>query len=207
MLLFDRGSFARTLLQGLENSDRHVKTNKRLTNVINRPDGVTAEFADGTSEEGSIVIGCDGVWSAVRDQMCNQAPEGLFDQSPNPFEAPYTGVFARTPKPEGLEPGRTINVYQPDKQVQVFTSPTEAHIITYQRIPPSKERTYFGQNNAEDSVKPWRDIPVAENVTFGDLWRKKYAGGAANFDEGVLRWWHWNRMVLIGDAAHKVKIS
>lgn len=205
MLLFDRGSLARTLLERLRDRESHVKTSKQLKKIIDSPDGVKVEFADGSSEEGSIVIGCDGVWSTVRDQMCSQAPDGLFDKHPNPFEAPYTGTFARAPRPEALEPGRTINVYQPDKQVQVFTSKTEAHIVTYQRIQGSKERSYFGQNDAEGAVKDFLDVPVAENITFGDLWKKKNMGGAANFDEGVLRWWHWNRMVLVGDAAHKVE--
>ena len=176
-----------------------------MTNIINRSDGVKVEFADGSFEEGSIVVGCDGVWSTVRDHMGKGAPEGLFDVSPNPFEAPYTGLFGRAPRPQCLEPGRIIHVYKPDRQMQVFASETEAHIIAYQRIPPSRERTYLDEGNAEDMAKQWLDIPVTKELTFGDLWSTKIVGGKANFDEGVLSWWHWGRMVLVGDAAHKVR--
>lgn len=203
-MLFSRGIFAKTLVDALKDPERHVKTGKRLTNIVSHKDGVKVEFADGTSENGSIVIGADGVWSSVRDQMMKKAPEGLFDPSLNPFAALYGGVFARVDSTEGLDPGSTINVYQRDNEVQVFTSKTEAHIIAYHRIPPSKERTHLEQSDADDAAKAWFQFPVAEGVTFGDLWNKKTAGGKVNFDEGVLQWWHWGRMVLVGDAAHKV---
>lgn len=204
MMLFNRGSFAKTLVEALDSWKQHVKTNKRLTNIVSHQDGVTVEFADGSSETGSMVIGADGIWSTVRDQMMAKAPEGLFDKNPNPFEAPYAGVFGRTDRIQGLAPGSNINVYQQGTHVQVFTSETEAHIIAYRRIPVSRERTHFAQNDAEDAARPWFRVPVANGVTFGDLWDSKSASGSANFDEGVLRWWHWGRMVLVGDAAHKV---
>ncbi|KAI8711280.1 hypothetical protein NCS52_01503900 [Fusarium sp. LHS14.1] len=204
MMLFNRGSFAKTLVEALGSWKQHVKTNKRLINIVSHEDGVRVEFEDGSSENGSMVIGADGIWSTVRGQMIDKAPVGLFDQSSNPFEAPYAGVFGRTACIEGLTPGSNINVYQRGTHVQVFTSETETQLIAYGRIPVSKERTHFGQNDAEDAVKPWLQVPVAKGVTFGDLWNSKSAGGSANFDEGVLRWWHWGRMVLVGDAAHKI---
>lgn len=204
MMLFDRGSLATTLLCELKDREKHVRTSKRVTNIDVLSDGVNVKFSDGSSEKGSIVIGCDGVWSTVREHMSKQAPDGLFDKASNPFQAPWTGLFARAPRPDGINPGRTVNVYHHNKQVQLFTTPTEAHIIGYKRIAPSRTKTIFGENDAEETAKPWFDVPIAENVTFGDIWAKKEAGGAANFDEGVLSWWHWDRMVLVGDAAHKV---
>ena len=204
MSIFSRLDFASTLLNALPNKEERVKTSKRLSKIIQDKNGVKVEFADGTFEEGSIVVGADGVWSGVRDQMVAQAPKGLFDESTNPFEATHAGVFAKADLAPGLEKGRNINVYQQDSHVQVFTTKDEAMIIVYHRIPAERKRTYFGQNDAEDAAKPWLDVYVGEGLTFGDLWRQKTAGGTANYDEGVLPWWHWGRMVLVGDAAHKV---
>ncbi|KAF4989032.1 hypothetical protein FGRMN_9404 [Fusarium graminum] len=204
MSIFNRGDFASTLLNALDKKDERVKTNKRLSKIVNHEDGVTVEFADGTSEKGSIVVGADGVWSSVRDQMTAQAPKGLFDENSNPFQATHAGVFAKADLTDAIESGRNINVYQPGSHVQVFTTRAEAMIIVYHRIAAESKRTYFGQNDAEEAAKPWLDVPVGEDLTFGDLWKKKTAGGSANFDEGVLPWWHWGRMVLVGDAAHKM---
>ncbi|KAM0193092.1 hypothetical protein ACHAPI_007816 [Fusarium lateritium] len=209
MAIFNRADFASTLLDALDKKEERVKTGKRPSKIINNKMGVRVEFADGTYEEGSIVVGADGVWSSVRDQMAALAPKGLFDETSNPFEATYAGVFAKANVTDAnvagkIEPGRNINVYQPGSHVQVFTTKEEAMIIVYHRISAERKRTYFGQNDAEDAAKPWLDVPVGEGLTFGDLWKKKTAGGSANFDEGVLPWWHWGRTVLVGDAAHKM---
>lgn len=204
MTLFSRLDFALALLNALHNKEERVKVNKRLSKITQDKKGVRVEFADGTFEEGSIVVGADGVWSSVRDQMVAQAPKGLFDETVNPFEATHAGVFAKADLNPRLEPGRNINVYQEDSHVQVFTNRNEAMIIVYHRIPAERKRTYFGQNDAEEAAKPWLDVSVGEGLTFGDLWKKKTAGGTANYDEGVLPFWHWGRMVLVGDAAHKV---
>ncbi|KAM0227016.1 hypothetical protein ACHAPO_011900 [Fusarium lateritium] len=204
MALFSRLDFALTLLNALDNKEERVKTNKRLSKITQDKKGVKVEFADGTFEEGSVVVGADGVWSSVRDQMVAQAPGGLFDDTVNPFEATHAGVFAKAALDPRLEPGSNINVYQKDSHVQVFTNRNEAMIIVYHRIPAERKRTYFGQNDAEDAAKPWLDVHVANGLTFGDLWRRKTAGGTANYDEGVLPFWHWGRMVLVGDAAHKM---
>ncbi|KAK7432004.1 hypothetical protein QQZ08_001294 [Neonectria magnoliae] len=164
--------------------DYYVKTSKRLSNIVSHKDSVRVEFADGTSENGSVVIWADGIWSTVRDQMKDKATPGLVDWSPNPFEAPYAEVFAKTDRIQGLVPGSNINVYQREAHAQVFTSETEAQIIAYHRIPTSKERTYFRQNDAEDAAKSWLEVPAAEGVTSSDLWKSKTARGSANFDEG-----------------------
>ncbi|KAF4451537.1 6-hydroxynicotinate 3-monooxygenase [Fusarium austroafricanum] len=204
MAIFNRADFAGALLGALKNKEKHIKLNKRLTNVQTHENGIRAEFTDGTWEDGSIIVGADGIWSSVRDQMKAKAPKGLFDPSINPFSASHAGVYAKVLIPKELEHGRNINVYQKDAHVQVFTGLREAQIIVYHRIPTAKERTYFAQNDAEEAAQPWLDVPVGKGVTFGDLWRNKIAGGSANFDEGVLPWWHWSRMVLVGDAAHKM---
>jgi len=52
---------------------------KRLVELENRPEGpVHARFEDGTSAEGDIVIGADGIWSAVRRLTMPQAPDPTY---------------------------------------------------------------------------------------------------------------------------------
>ncbi|WP_438296457.1 FAD-dependent oxidoreductase [Streptomyces sp. HUAS TT7] len=70
-LAVNRMTLCQILLSGLAKS---VHYGARLTRYeINPPGGVTAYFADGTSATGDVLIGADGVNSAVRQQYLPQA--------------------------------------------------------------------------------------------------------------------------------------
>jgi 2-polyprenyl-6-methoxyphenol hydroxylase-like FAD-dependent oxidoreductase len=47
-------------------------------------------------------------------------------------------------------------------------------------------------------------LPVNDNVLFGELWANHIRADLINVEEGVFKHWHAGRIVLVGDAAHKV---
>jgi FAD-dependent urate hydroxylase len=53
------------LLEGFP-ADR-IRCNRRVVGVVTTPDGVRVEFQDGSSAEGDLLIGADGLHSVVRD--------------------------------------------------------------------------------------------------------------------------------------------
>jgi 2-polyprenyl-6-methoxyphenol hydroxylase-like FAD-dependent oxidoreductase len=65
----DRGTLREIALLGLEHC---CHFNKRLTNYESTVEGVIATFADGTSAIGHVLIGADGIHSAVRPQRAPQ---------------------------------------------------------------------------------------------------------------------------------------
>ena len=73
-MLLERRAFLRVLYDNLPRKDR-VLTGKKLKNIVETPDQIEAFFEDGTSEVGDIVVGCDGVHSAVRAAMWYNANE------------------------------------------------------------------------------------------------------------------------------------
>ena len=86
-----------------------IEYGKRLATVKEAPDGVTAVFADGTSAHGDLVVGADGLRSAVRP---------LVDpSSPAPRNIPLLntgGIVEAGLLPAGLldvEPGRMKMVF------------------------------------------------------------------------------------------------
>ncbi|KAK6860599.1 hypothetical protein PG995_004235 [Apiospora arundinis] len=223
--MFDRASLAQMLYDNLREPGAHIKTNKQLVDIKRRAGGVAAHFADGTHEDGSIVIGADGVWSTVRDFMRRDSPEGLFDA--NPYLSGYRAVFGRSPLPpptprQGstassakslppLEPEKQFEYHRDGAKLQFFTSKREVHYIIYLKKTEQQseqERKAGGFDltidDADAAVAPWLDTPIAASLTFGDLWKSRAAAGGASLDEGSVRQWHWGRTVLVGDAAHKV---
>ncbi|KAH8131258.1 hypothetical protein FP744_10002610 [Trichoderma asperellum] len=202
VVVTDRGSLAQVLLSGIDKPEERIHTGKQLTNVITRPDGVTVEFADGTSFKGSIVIGADGIWSTVRNQISQYAPDGLFLD--NPYQASYQGVFGRAPLLEGITSGQGIEVHGDGWLIQAFPSQKETHLFIYKSIKTTNERVPFSPNVPEELIAQFANVRLTDNVTFKDLWNQRFAQGTANFEEGVVEMWHWDRIALIGDAVLKI---
>ena len=74
---------------------------KEVRRVQSTPGGAALEFADGTRAEGDLVIGADGIWSSVREQILPQSQptycgyvawRGLLDE--NCFDADFGRHFA-----------------------------------------------------------------------------------------------------------------
>src|SRR6516164_5583372 len=61
------------LLDGFP-TDR-IRCNSRAVGVVTTPNGVLVEFADGSSAEGDLLIGADGLHSVVRDLVGAQDAE------------------------------------------------------------------------------------------------------------------------------------
>ncbi|KAL6903262.1 hypothetical protein GGI43DRAFT_336239 [Trichoderma evansii] len=202
VVVTDRGSLANTLLSGLNDPDNRVFTGKQLINIIPRENSVAVEFADGTSYDGSIVIGADGIWSTVRDQIRQYTPSGLFLK--NPYEASYKGIFGRGPLVDGITSGQGIEVHGDGWLIQAFPSQKETHMFIYKRIPPTTTKVPFSSVVTEDDVAEFYNAKLTPQVAFKDIWDKRYAQGTANYEEGVAQKWYNDRMALVGDAVHKI---
>lgn len=50
-----------------------------------------------------------------------------------------------------------------------------------------------------------QSVNKEEGVVFGDIWAKRERTYLCRVEEGVQRHWSFGRMVLVGDAAHKVR--
>lgn len=62
-----RRELLRRLLDGFP-SDR-IRCNSRVVGVVSTPDGVRVDFQDGSTAEGDVLIGADGLHSVIRDAV------------------------------------------------------------------------------------------------------------------------------------------
>jgi salicylate hydroxylase len=73
-LCVHRGTLTEILRCGI---DRHVRYDHRLTGFVEHDEAVVARFANGVEARGTLLIGADGIDSAVRRQLASgRDPEG-----------------------------------------------------------------------------------------------------------------------------------
>jgi 2-polyprenyl-6-methoxyphenol hydroxylase-like FAD-dependent oxidoreductase len=175
-----------------------IEQGKRLVGAKQAGDAVRAVFADGSQATGDLLIGCDGVHSALRRIIDPAAP------SPS-----YAGLV----NTGGYAPGVPVDTL-PGTYEMIFGKQAFFGYV----VAPSREVWWFAN-------VPRRDEPARGELEAipGDQWRRRLlqvyaadAGPAVSLIEATpgllavspihtmphLPAWHAGRMIVIGDAAH-----
>ncbi|MDH2426893.1 FAD-dependent monooxygenase [Sphaerisporangium sp. TRM90804] len=180
-----------------------VHYGKRLESASITPDGVLARFADGSSAEGGLLVGADGLRSRTRTIIDPAAPRARHVGLLN------TGGFADGVEVPG-EPGTSYFVFgrrcffgyliHPDGQVWWFAnppSPAEPTQEELRAITPEQWRARLLDLFKDDSG-PMTDIIRGTG---------RVLPGWNTYDFPTVPKWLNDRMVLVGDAAHATSPS
>lgn len=65
----------------------------------------------------------------------------------------------------------------------------------------------FTDEDAEATIQRYGSSLVGPGYTVKDLWDARVKGTMVPLEEGVIKQWSHNRVVLMGDSVHKVRIS
>ncbi|WP_033289974.1 FAD-dependent oxidoreductase [Amycolatopsis jejuensis] len=176
----------------------HTEFGKRLTGATQTSSGVTATFADRTKTDGDLLIGADGLRSAVRRIIDPSAP------APRYVPLLNTGGFTRGLKLDD-EPGVLhmvfghkvffAHVIAPDGAIWWFANvphaaePTESDLATM-RGPGWRPRLLDLVRS--DRARAAEIVEATETIY--EPW--------ATYDFPTVPVWHRGRIGLIGDAAH-----
>jgi 2-polyprenyl-6-methoxyphenol hydroxylase-like FAD-dependent oxidoreductase len=189
-----RGALSRLLREAAEDAGVVFAFGKPLTRVTEHNGQVVAHFADGTTAEGSSVVGADGIHSRTR--------ASCFGDGPRPS---YTGILnlggvVRT----DLRPtGTTMHMIfgrrgffgyavRPDGDTYWFSN-------VGQKAEPSRELATTRDHRAQLLVTHDGDPPEVLRIlqaASGDI------GAWPDYDLSPLPAWHRGRVCLLGDAAH-----
>lgn len=204
MLLFERWQYIRLLYNMLPDRDARVRTGKAMESIVHDADGqVTVNFADGTVDEGSIVVGADGVYSKVRDCIIEQAPRKEFKYEP--YKCSFRALYGIASLPKGMDAGIVREIPHKGWWFQIITQPGRVFYMLYQALDkPITKPVFYDDNDAESLAQDFESLAVGEGLTFGQLRKMKTREKLAVLEEGVMPQWHWKRIVLVGDVVHKV---
>lgn len=175
-----------------------VSHGKQLVDAASNSDGVRAYFADGSSATGDLLVGCDGIHSRVRAIIDGAAAK--------PRYVPVLNVG-------GYIPNFTVDVPPREVRMQFGTRcffawmPTPDGGTVWFANPPMPGEPEHGVLSGMTDAQ-WRkwlhelmdgDVGPATDIIDaapGPMF------GWATYDMPVVRRWHRDRMLVIGDAAH-----
>ncbi len=181
-------------------------TNKKVLSIASDEAGVEVRCADGTSYQGSIVIGADGVNSCARKAIRSliiESGESDIDGD-HPFISTYRLLWFSAPRLAKLEPGSGCSACGKDMSSQTLKGREKTWVFFYERLKqPTREQVYYSGEDVRASAEKWSDLMIDDEVKFKDLFTTRYRAGMSNLDEGIVKHWNRDRIVLAGDSAHK----
>jgi len=174
---------------------------KRLSTATTGADGVTAEFDDGTSVRGDLLVGADGLHSRTRTVLDPAAP------APRYLGLLNAGGFTAGPVAGAGEPGVMQMAFgrhaffgwvtAPDGSVWWFANPPAPRPVQPGEWTPESWRAHLLELFAADGIPAVSLIEASAEIV----------GPWSTWDFPRVPVWRNDRAVLVGDAAHAVSPS
>ncbi|MCO6187915.1 FAD-dependent oxidoreductase [Rhizobium sp. L1K21] len=187
-----RPVLAEILADATRASGADVRLGVTFRSINQDEDGVSVETSDGETRRYDLVIGADGLYSAMREAVMPDAPKPT-----------YTGQAvwrAVVDTPEGID--TAIMWLGPNVKVGVNpTSKTQSYIFITEDV-PARQRFDDGElvSKMQALMEPFSDpIVQAMRAQIGNHSSIVYRPLESMLVRGP---WHKGRVVLIGDAVH-----
>jgi 2-polyprenyl-6-methoxyphenol hydroxylase-like FAD-dependent oxidoreductase len=174
-------------------------------------DGVQVITDKGKVFKGDILVGADGIYSTVRQEMWRIGTK----ESPGYFPIDewstvpcyYKCIFGLTTSMPKLTKG-THYVYNDKFSYLVMVGPGgKFYFFLFVRLPVplyGKDIPRYTKEDEKKLAEEHASDQITPEVTFGDLYEARTNSTLTPLHEWVFQKWHYNRIITIGDAAHKV---
>ncbi|KAJ3952413.1 hypothetical protein N0V92_011160 [Colletotrichum tropicale] len=206
----DRQMILEVLWRNLKNKD-NILVNKKVTKVELEPSRVKVETGDGSSYYGDILVGADGVHSKVRNEMWRLADvlePGYIPASEHKECLPtvYKCIFGisidKSWEPQTVQTNLNkgfsyLIISGPQDRVYWFL------FVNMGKTHYGPELPSFTKKDEETLANEHMNDKILENRTFRDLYSTKISSVLTPLPEYVFKKWHFQRIMTIGDAAHK----
>ncbi|CAI7643396.1 unnamed protein product [Penicillium pancosmium] len=205
----------RKLLQILFDSQSNkskILCGKQLTRIEDFEDSVKIHTADGSTYEGDLVVGADGVHSRVRAEMWQLAdevkPGKISTAERSSLKVQYACVFGISVAVPGLLPGEQVASFNEKRSFLTFPGKNgRVFWFLINRLDqeyPYSSAPRFSLKDAETICQQFLEDIIFGDVRFACLWSRKEICSITGLEEGVFPTWSHRRIVCIGDSMHKM---
>ncbi|KAM5543302.1 hypothetical protein V8D89_003176 [Ganoderma adspersum] len=191
-----RPAFLRALIDEAQARGVPVVFGHQLVGVEQHAESVTVRFANGKTDTGSFVVGCDGLHSNTRTTLFGEEAVSFTGLTQTGGISPYPEAF----KASGET--RMFNIY--GDGVHMIGYPVNDHEISWAITQREGEAKETWRAMDEERQKEFREGPFSR-LPFGGGELVRTAARVIKYglyDRPELATWHKGRVVLIGDAAH-----
>ncbi|XEU99341.1 hypothetical protein FSHL1_004628 [Fusarium sambucinum] len=208
-VFIDRQSLLEILYNNLKSKDS-IHPGQAVKSVSEVDKGIEVITDKGKVFKGDVLVGADGIYSTVRKEMWrigNEASPGYFpDDEWSKVPCYYKCIFGISHPIDELTKG-THYVYNDKFSYLVMSGPGgKWYWFLFAKLPvplygsdipkyTKEDETKLAQEHASDQITP--------QITFGDLYEARANSTLTPLHEWVFQKWHYNRIITIGDAAHK----
>ncbi|KAF9199054.1 hypothetical protein BGZ49_010874 [Haplosporangium sp. Z 27] len=206
--------------------EKNISLKKKIIRTEEKEGKVIIHCSDDTSYTGDILVGADGAYSGVRENMYKQMDEkGILPKSDlEDFAINYvTIVGVATPSdpekyPQLKEEYSSFNqiIYGDGGNCYVITLADNqiswgfSIQLTKSDVKQLKtQNSEWGPEANDATLSKYRDFPSPLGGTMGDLFdaTPKDLISKVFLEEKLFKTWHHGRSVLLGDACHKLHPS
>ncbi|KKY28054.1 putative fad-dependent monooxygenase [Diplodia seriata] len=196
-----------------DKSKIHAGSGNKVRRVEHRDDCIELHTADGAVIRGDLVVGCDGVHSTIRSEMwriARAAQPEAFAEDASAFVSEYRCLFGISGPVPAMGPGDSHLTTGKAGYLLFDGANGDVFWFLYKKMDrkytwPDVAR-FTPQQGEALAAEHVHDVITGE-MTFGDVWKARKTFGLLPMEEGVMKNWHWGRIAVLGDAAHKVSVN
>ncbi|KAH6979009.1 hypothetical protein EDB82DRAFT_558602 [Fusarium venenatum] len=204
-MLFQRSDLVNLLKDNLSDITNQLLLDKQVTSISSKPMGVEVTCSDGSTYDADILIGADGINSITRDFVNEETKES--ETKNEDFTTTFYGFYGHGEElSTDLIEGTDYECHSEGFSTQLIMPSHKKYFFTiYLKLDkPTTGRHWITNEQADELAKKYEDVYMAPGVTFKQVWESKKWFYTAPFEEGVAKTWSRDRVVLLGDAVHKM---
>ena len=124
------------------------------------------------------------------------------------IKSQFACVYGISPPVQGIAEGECFSVYRPGATILIFTG-LGAAIFWFVFEDLGRESTLsstprYTSDDVDAVCLSVAHLSITPTVSFGDIYAVRSVAMKVPLEEGIAPTWHTNRLVIVGDAAHKV---